>query len=680
MTPTDSIEHAPSSPQAEAALAAIWAEHRETILERVRVLERAAAKLGRQALDEELRVEAHHEAHKLAGVLGTFGFVTGSDRARDIELLLESPQAPQPDCAAVLAELAGALRQELGGEPAEPTPPVPSRPWDEAPLVVIVDDDHDVTERLAAEATARGMRVRLAETPAAGRALAAREQPDVVLLDLTFPEGTGEAYELLSELAGRTPPVPVLVFTVRDAFADRREVARHGASGFLQKTLPASEAIDQVAHVVDRRRPAGTRLLVVDDDPAVLGAVEAMLVAQGLTVTSLDDPMRFWDELERVSPELVLLDVDMPEASGIELCRMLRNDPRWAAVPVMFLTARRDPETIQDVFAAGGDDYLMKPLVSAELVTRIQNRIDRVRLHRALAETDGLTGVQNRRTSGEALAQLVRLAERRHQPLCVVELDLDGFKRVNDRYGHAAGDTVLRRLGELLLRSVRSDDVVGRWGGEEFVLGMCGMTRDDGVRRMAQVLETFRGEEFVATEERFRVSFSAGVAQYPDDGHGVDSLYHAADEALYRAKAAGRDRVVSARRAPDRRSDLVDVVVVEDDETIGALLMQALDAGGYQARRFRDGAEAVRALTGANKEVRAGVVLLDVDLPGLDGMEVLSRLREDGAARRTQVLMLTARSSEAEVLKTLELGAVDHVAKPFSVPVVMQKISRVLER
>lgn len=678
--PADSLKPAPTPEQAQATMAAIWAEHREAILERVGVLERAVATLTRRTLDEELRAEAQREAHKLAGVLGTFGFEVGSERAREMEQILEQVDALSPARAPLLGELVRGLRGELDAEPLEGVEPSPTRPLDEAPLLVIVDDDQDMTGRLAAEATRRNMRVQLAPTPAIGRDIAARERPDVVLLDLTFSDGTNEAYELLSELAAQTPPVPVLVFTVRNAFTDRMEVARLGASGFLQKTLPASEAIDQVAHVLERLRPSGTRLLAVDDDPAVLSTIEAVLQPQGLTVTTLANPMRFWEELERVSPALLLLDVDMPGASGTELCRMLRNDPRWAAVPVMFLTARQDPATIQQVFAAGGDDYMLKPIVSAELVMRIQNRLDRFRLHRALAETDSLTGLQNRRTSAEALGQLVRQAERTHQPLCVIELDLDGFKRVNDRYGHAVGDTVLRRFGELVLSNVRSDDVVGRWGGEEFVVGMCGMARADGVQRMAQVLEQFREEEFVAGDERFTVSFSAGVAQYPDDGRSVESLYHAADEALYRAKTSGRDRVLSARQRPDRRSDLVDVVIVEDDEVIGDLLMQALDTRGYGVRWLRDGAQAAAALSGTSKDLRAGVVLLDVDLPGLDGVSLLRSLNEDGAPRRTRVIMLTAQSSEADILKTLELGAFDHVTKPFSVPVLMQKIRRALER
>ncbi|CAA9471740.1 MAG: Circadian input kinase A [uncultured Solirubrobacteraceae bacterium] len=666
----------------QAALATLWKQHEQAILDRVGVLERAVAALVRGVLDEGLRAEAEREAHKLAGTLGTFGFTKGSQCAHEVELILEIPATLGPARVPLLSELLVQLRSELSATPVDRPSVAPTRRWEKPPLILLVDDDVDLTGRLAAEAVRRGMRAQVASTPEEGRERATRERPDVVLLDLTFKNGTSTAYELLAELSDWAPPVPVLVFTVRNGFTDRMAVARGGAKGFLQKSLPPSEALDQVGYVLEQARSAGTRLLAVDDDPVILDSVRAVMEPQGLEVTTLGDPMRFWDELERVSPALILLDVDMPGASGIELCRVLRNDPRWATVPVLFLTARRDPETVQEVFVAGADDYLLKPIIPAELVTRIKNRLDRSRLHQALAETDGLTGVANRRTSREALGQLTRLAGRFNQPLCLVELDLDHLKNINDRYGHAAGDGVLQRLGELLLRSFPGDDVVSRWGGEEFVVGMYGMTRWDGVQRVAELLESFRAEEFRAGDERFHVSFSAGVSQYPEDGQDVEALYHTADEALFRAKSAGRNRVLTVEQEIDTSDQVaeVDVAVVEDDELLGELLMHTLETRGCRTRWLKDGTDAVRVLCGDDRSVRPRVLLLDVDLPGLNGVAVLRRLREEGALRRTRVIMLTSRSSEDEVLKALELGAFDHVSKPFSVPVLMHKVRCAVER
>jgi diguanylate cyclase (GGDEF)-like protein len=126
-------------------------------------------------------------------------------------------------------------------------------------------------------------------------------------------------------------------------------------------------------------------------------------------------------------------------------------------------------------------------------------------------------------------------------------LDLDNFKRINDTYGHAVGDQVLRRLGKTLLKTFRAEDVVARWGGEEFAVGMFGMPLQDAVQRMTGMLEAFREELFTTPGGmEFRVTFSAGVAQYPEDGLELQSLYRSADKALYQAKRAGRDRVLPA--------------------------------------------------------------------------------------------------------------------------------------
>jgi diguanylate cyclase (GGDEF)-like protein len=215
-------------------------------------------------------------------------------------------------------------------------------------------------------------------------------------------------------------------------------------------------------------------------------------------------------------------------------------------MPVVFLTGHSDAETVQRIFTAGADDFVSKPIVGPELVTRIRNRLERSQLLRSLSESDPLTGISNRRRALELIERLLALARRHAQPLCIAVLDLDDFKRVNDEHGHAIGDRVLRRLAEMLQRKFRGEDVVGRWGGEEFVLGMYGMTGSDGERRLYEVLASFRGQEFAEDGRSLTVTFSAGIAEHPRDGDDFEMLYRAADEALYAAKRAGRSRIVRA--------------------------------------------------------------------------------------------------------------------------------------
>jgi diguanylate cyclase (GGDEF)-like protein len=377
----------------------------------------------------------------------------------------------------------------------------------------------------------------------------------------------------------------------------------------------------------------------------------------------------------------VLLDVEMPGIGGLELCRVLRADPRWRSVPVLFLTARTDTETVRAVFAAGADDFVAKPFVGPELAARIHNRLERVRLQQAYAETDPLTGIPNRRGSAAVLERFLRLAAAEGEPVAVGVVDLDRFKEVNDGCGHAAGDEVLARVARVLHKRFRAQDVVARWGGEEFLVAMYGMDRADGVQRLAEALEVLREERFAPHGcPPLRVTFSAGVAEFPADGRDVASLYRAADGALYAAKEHGRDRVLPVgweEGAGDLRT--VDVLVVEDDPAIAGLLRHALDTRGLRHEWADTGTRAVELLTGSAPPIRARVVLLDVDLPGTDGLGVLRTLAADGVLERTRVIMLTVRTHETEVVEALETGAFDHVAKPFSVPVLLQRVRRALE-
>jgi diguanylate cyclase (GGDEF)-like protein len=656
---------------AAAALAAIWMRRRDEVLAALGVVESAILDGLAGQLDDERRDEARRCAHRLAGSAGTFGFGVAGETARELEHALGgSPLVP--DRFPRLADLAVRLRHELEAEPAHP--PQAAAAAGDADLL-IVGADRERMRRLADESAARGLPAGIALSPQRARELIAARPVRIVLLDPNFPGGLDAALEFLAEVS---VTLPVLVLTDPDGELDRVEVARRGGRGFLSRSLAVSELIDHVVGLRERLRAQETTILAVDDDPLTLDAIRTVLNAEGLTTRTCADPGRLWEELERHTPDLLLLDIEMPGVSGLELCRAVRNDPRWSALPVLILTEAREPGIIETIFAAGADDYVAKPLAGRNLPARIANRLERVRQLRALADTDHLTGLANRRGGGEAIETLRLLSRRGGQPLCVAVLDIDAFKRVNDTQGHAAGDATLRALGRALTQHFRGEDVISRWGGDEFVIGMYGMPVADARQRMGEFVEQIRGGVLGDDESRRAITVSAGVAAFPADGADVDALYRAADEALYAAKAAGGDRVRVAGEARDAADEL-DVVVVEDDEVLGDLLEHALVTRGYRTQRIADGLRACELLAGSDPQLHARVIVLDWDLPSMDGLRVLQALAQAGALRHTNVIMLTARSTEGEVLKALEAGAVDHVAKPFSLPVLMQRIRRALD-
>ncbi len=188
-------------------------------------------------------------------------------------------------------------------------------------------------DRLTAEGANRSLRVQGVASVAAAREALARESFDLVLLDLAFPGEQGTAMDLLSELTAGSPPVPVLVLTASEAFTDRVEVARGGGRGFLTKSMTVAEVIDAAAQFLERAHAADIKVVAVDDDPAVLELLRILLGDDGLALTALSDGSRLWEVLEEVDPDLLILDVDMPSVGGIELCRTVRNDQRWAGLP-----------------------------------------------------------------------------------------------------------------------------------------------------------------------------------------------------------------------------------------------------------------------------------------------------------------------------------------------------------
>ncbi len=661
-------------------IAQIWEQRKEAIVGRVDLLEEAVAGLLTGDLPQDLRRTAEREAHKLAGSLGTFGFSRGSSLAREMEAIFERADHIAEADVLRLSSLVTELRDELERPPARhpmpPRPPTSSGPGH--PLLLVVTVGAELRERLSEEAGARALRIETASTLSGARRAIEEQLPQAVLLDLDVEPDAQHALALLRELTARHPRLPVITCAARAGLEERVQAARLGARLFLEKPLSPARVFDAVAELFDELDERVPKVMAVGDDLYLLAALRTLLESEGIELDTLDDPQRFWDVLSRAEPDLVVFDVDMATMNGIELCRVIRNDPRWRRLPVVFLTKKTDPLRAREVFAAGADDYLEKPLVSADLAAR-RGRLERLQLYSRAADTDGLTGIASRAQTSQTLDRFVYLADRYRECFGIALIDVDGLGQVNERHGGAAGDEVLRKLAGLMQQSFRGEDVAGRWSREEFLMGMYGLTREDGVQRMTELLARFRSRDFSGRNgEVFHVTFSSGLAIYPDDARSVDGLYQRARDALHKAKELGRNRVVAAGWRADQPVTLesADVVVVEDDETLAALLTHSLATQGYKVHRFHDGQEAAASLAASSPTVRGHVVLLDVDLPGLSGLDALRQLARAGVLQKTRVIMLTARAAESEVLEAMELGAIDHVAKPFSIPILLQRVRR----
>jgi DNA-binding response OmpR family regulator len=350
---------------------------RDSFGQQVAVLEEAKTALLAEHWNEELHQTAKHEAHKLAGSMGSFGYPEGSRLARAVEhLLIDNPTLSKDDIAQ-FSQLVMALQQELTKPPVTvTTQPVPLH---QTYRVLVIDDDVMLTEQLLAEADSWGIRMKIAPDLTTARSRLALATPDAVLLDLSFPSTEENGFMLLQELAERSPHIPIIVFTGRDSLADRLAVSRLGARQFLHKPATTEQIFQALARVLPQPKTSEAKVLIVDDDSMMLAKLSALLTPWGLEVTTLSEPQRFWEMLIAISPDLVVLDLEMPVINGLELCQVVRQDAQWGDLPVLVVTAHTDAESLQQAFAAGSDDFIAKPVLGPELVTRVLSRIERVR-------------------------------------------------------------------------------------------------------------------------------------------------------------------------------------------------------------------------------------------------------------------------------------------------------------
>jgi diguanylate cyclase (GGDEF)-like protein len=298
------------------------------------------------------------------------------------------------------------------------------------------------------------------------------------------------------------------------------------------------------------------RVLIADDDPLHTRLLEGLLVSGGYGVLKAVNGVEALKTLEGSEPiQLVIADWMMPEMDGIQLCREIRKRFNEPYVYIILLTARDQRDDIVEGLDAGADDYLIKPVHHSELNARIraaqriidlQDRLlaaqERLRIQ---AMYDALTGLWNRRAIFEALARELDRARRQQSPLAVVMIDLDHFKRINDTYGHLAGDDVLREAAQRLRETVRSYDFVGRYGGEEFLIVAPGSESSRAMDLAERIRRLFADNPIRLSTAAIPVTLSLGVVCLQDgQAAEISKVLSAADDALYSAKGGGRNNSV----------------------------------------------------------------------------------------------------------------------------------------
>lgn len=528
------------------ALRADYAARLPAELQRLRTL---ANELG----DPDRRFQAlgqlNQKLHKLAGSAGSFGFTELGRQAKKLELQTQEWQTAQQVDAALLpvfhvaiSALGGDLQAERNTKPL----PLVSQlaPAKTDTLIYVLEDDPDTAAEVCMTLRHFGHQVEHFATIAAAEAEVLRRPPDFMICDIMFVEEGREAPEAVRIMQQHLPvPIPVIFVSTRTDFDAYHAAVRAGAVGYFVKPLDIMRLVDCFEYYLDRHRSAPHRVLIIDDDLALAEHYRLVLKAAGIHAEITNNPRNIFELLHEFHPDLVLLDINMPQCNGIELAQVIRLNQDWLRVPITYLSSEQDVEKRSIALGRAGDDFLSKPLNDRELITAVTTRAARSRQLSDALDRDSLTGLLKLSRIKEQVDIELSRTIRCGGDLSVVMLDLDYFKRVNDTYGHPAGDKVIKAISHLLRQRLRKTDAVGRYGGEEFVAVLPRCSHEEAVRLMEDIRVRFGELHFNAGERSFNVTFSAGIAAYRPGIERAEQLLQEADAALYRAKSEGRNRV-----------------------------------------------------------------------------------------------------------------------------------------
>jgi len=515
-----------------------------------------------RAGDEEATSSLHRQIHSLTGSLGTFGYQELSLLARIIERKLKAVVHQEITLdATLLAEIESEIAQLEAGtrtlqaghdEAAQTSGAQPGK----APLIFVLDHEQASGEALAGQIGSFGYDTR-AFTRLDGLVQAmVSARPQVILMRLATSDPAHlEQIDMLDTIRseGEHSTPPVIFIGDRGDLETRLAAVRAGAVGFFTMPVDINALMDRMDTITLKAHAVPYRVLIVDDDSDLGSHYTLLLRKVGIEARHLTNPMELLTVIDEFKPELILMDLYMPKCTGIELAKVVRQNNAYLGIPIIFLSSETSMSMQFHALSQGGDGFITKPISDEDLINSVLVRSERTRAVSSHLAKDSLTGLLNHSTSKDMVGTEFQRALRSGNPLSCVMLDLDHFKQVNDSHGHMMGDHVIATLSRVLQQRLRETDIIGRYGGEEFIVLMPNTPADAAYRVIDELRRRFAQLVHHAETQDFTVTLSAGISEstYFDD---ADQMINAADEALYRAKSGGRDQVRVAVGPQDHSS------------------------------------------------------------------------------------------------------------------------------
>ena len=621
-----------------------------TIGNTIDALRQLGDRLG-ETPDAPMVVDAlRRELHRIHGTAGSYGFTEASRIAGQLE---ERAVRWSRDPALDRAERPAIVQQFVIALDAAFRQPAGSGGDDSADArakIVVVGADETAHRALHAEAARRGFQLALLTHEQAQVALLRQLAPVLIAAPVGLAPSIAETAWILG--------VPLVAMEGRPTEERRHLTAEHHAPyTTVDVTASYAPVFDIAERTAARAGLGGVTVLALDDDPAILAMVQYVLERPGLSVHAISSADELMPALDRLLPSLLLSDINMPGLSGIEIARRLRADPRYRDLPIVLLSSETEAASRDEALRAGADEFVSKPIAPAELRHRIADRLDRHRLQRLTAGLHPATGLpMGARAAREAGQGFARLAA--DGAVCTVAV-----VRPIDAGAGAETTAWLREALRIAGALKPSAQFIGHHDANvlDLVLGL------DAASAAAHLTAVARAAPSDAPRWHAGLVDAADVVRAD-----FATVLRSAEEALDVAQTLGQEVVRQWQR--DEATVSPDVIVVEDDPALSDMLQYALRATGFTYRAFSNGRVALDYLLTARTQGRRPIVLLDVDLPGMDGYSIHERISVERAGDFA-VVFVTVHGAESDQLRALKGGAIDFVIKPLNLRILMAKMS-----
>jgi diguanylate cyclase (GGDEF)-like protein len=409
--------------------------------------------------------------------------------------------------------------------------------------IYLVDDDPYLHEDLKIQLEHFGYKVMSFVDTNSFELAMIENTPDAVIIDIMFPYSKDEGIQSMRRLRMElTKPYVLFFISVKNDFATRANAVSVGSDGFITKPIDISSLVDKLDRLTQKKTEQPIRVLILDDEPTVAEYHASLLNAGGIETKCINDPMQVLDAMAGFKPDVLLTDFYMPSFSGLDVSKVIRQMDEYLTMPIIYLSLEGDMTIQSKAIAAGAEDFLCKPVDPNELLHKIKSKADRYKKMRYKIQHDSLTRLYNHTTITEILEKEISLARRYGHQLSFAMIDLDYFKQINDTYGHQAGDTVIKTLSRLLKQRVRSSDIVGRYGGEEFCVVLPHTAHNDAIKLFDEIRIHFEELTHFSGANEFKSTFSCGICQW-NKNMDIVSVINYADKSMYEAKMNGRNKV-----------------------------------------------------------------------------------------------------------------------------------------